>query len=1039
MPFKTLLSGETIWVEPTEADIKVVKEGISSPSNSLTSVAMPTEIQAKLNGALQSRSLINTISQSNETTYSSFSNISYNPNEIVDIIIPIHNAIHLAEECINKCIDRTSWPFNIIVVDDASDSFTKSKLKKFEDEGLITLITNKVNRGFAASVNRGIKAGKGKYICLLNSDVIVTPLWLTKMVMALNSDPRNQIVCPATNNTAVVDVPMSQGASYLNMNRLLQKFATRRYPELMPTGFCYMFRRDLIDKVGYFDEAFSSYGEETAHWWSTLRYVDSDNNYKRYRAVMADDTYVFHERGTSFTALEPSAHDGFRKAGSARFNSLFPEWREWHKSFDVNKAVGPLREAIPPSAIYDKDSNYRICWVVRDPNMCGGMKFISDIVNEMNERGADARVAVIKKRTDQKIQVIGCLRTAPVVFESVEDFINNFINKVWNNGIVVASTVEMSGVVSNLTKLNPYLKSLLHVQSYEPVMADEAYKTQIEECFKLIPNVISTSNWITEELSKLNVNIIKTINPGVNQNLFYPRRNDNRDERPTVMIPMLNTYPWKGFDRGLQLISNLESEAVKEDIELRILVIGTDRLPIISQAICLGGLPQSRLAKILGSEVDVFIDPSTLHSYGMPSLEAQASGVKVFSWNNKGIREYSTTDTEVYSNDTDPSVIANDIIKYLKNPVHERTYLNLAQHDRSLAVLDTITTIESHFKFSSRSHVIHFISPHFRKHGGPTTIIELAETLKNKGHETSVTSIYPDINDEVIKPYNVPINIDTKRIPKADVYVINSDNPIIPQMHKLPGKKVMLKLSHNPRFKAEEEIGLQAKWDAVVTSSNWLKDVCENPTEGWKYKSQKATRIGWWNHGFRYFNIPMENRTYGQGTIEHPFIIGTLVHAHPLKGTTEAFDIIKEIQNLYPNVVVIGVGEVPPEQIKVSINNFKYKYCPTRKEMAELMSKMDIWLGASKSEGLGRMALEAMGSSCAVVISDTNPEFASNNLNCLVYKNKQEAIEDINSLFKNTENRAIICRNAYETAKQFANSDICVEALENVINEILND
>ncbi|KKL70806.1 hypothetical protein LCGC14_2101200, partial [marine sediment metagenome] len=73
---------------------------------------------------------------------------------------------------------------------------------------------NKKNRGLAATVNRGIEHGENHYICVLNSDVIVTKGWLKKMVLAIEADERNKIVNPCSNNTALINIPLQQGYDY---------------------------------------------------------------------------------------------------------------------------------------------------------------------------------------------------------------------------------------------------------------------------------------------------------------------------------------------------------------------------------------------------------------------------------------------------------------------------------------------------------------------------------------------------------------------------------------------------------------------------------------------------------------------------------------------------------------------------------------------------------------------------------------------------------------------------------------------------------
>ena len=264
------------------------------------------------------------LANANATYYSNLRSLTKGTSklEAVNIVIPVYNSIGLTLECIKAVMANTYWPYRITIVDDASDAFTHKMLQEVADanKDKITLLTNRKNRGFAATVNRGVKEFEltTKYTVLLNSDVLVTPYWLTKMVVALNNNPRNKIVNPITNNTAVINVGMSQGYSYISMDDVMERTAARNYPEIMPTGFCFLVPNSLFAAVGYMDESYANFGEETDFWMRTITWSDG-KTFDRWRAVLADDTYVFHQRGASYETLGEEIHMNLRKTASARF------------------------------------------------------------------------------------------------------------------------------------------------------------------------------------------------------------------------------------------------------------------------------------------------------------------------------------------------------------------------------------------------------------------------------------------------------------------------------------------------------------------------------------------------------------------------------------------------------------------------------------------------------------------------------------------------------------------------------------------------
>jgi len=1051
-------NGQFAWTPTSTKEATEFVKGLTAIDSG--NLPMTYELKQKLDQALKTlapRGGVDAMADANRRLYASLKRAMGREPGLVDIIVPVHNAIHITRKCIHRVLDRTQWPFHLYIVDDASDPFTRSELERLSqaNKNRVTLITNRRNKGFAATVNRGIREGRGEYVCLLNSDVFVTDLWLTKMMLALQSDPKNKIVCPVTNNTAIVDVPMSPGASYIQMNQVLEAFAQRRYPELMPTGFCFMFPREMIAKIGQFDEGYQNFGEETDWWWKTIRYAESDQ-FLRYRAVLADDTYVFHERGTSYSQLGNDTHMHYRKLASSRFNKLWPEWVNWKNTYDVNKAVGGLREKIPATLLRSAKDRYRVCWVVHDAKpSCGGMKYVADVINEMLEQGINAKVAVIKRKENQDEAYLGELCTAPIFFNSREEFIKEFPNRIFPGGILIASTSELNPVVQLVGEMSEgRVRPLLHAQSYEPEHCISSNDKEIAKSFfTRVPDIISNAKWVTKAIkTDSHIQPIATIHPGVDPFLFYRRDRSQGDERPTLILSMNPHYACKGFDRGKELISEVEKLAALRGLDIRILVYGVETLPMITSAICQGNIPQMRVATLLGTEADAFIDPSTLHSYGMPALEAAASGVKVFSWDNRGIREYAEgVDAEVYPNDLAPTQMAEEIVNYLMDEkaqeAHQEKYAAIRAHiakyhNREESVQTFIKQIEKHFNLNFVSRRICVLVPHLRKHGGPTTMLAIANELQAAGHRVSITTVFTDVSPEVVSMTNLPVNVNAQQLPSCDLIITNSDNPMVEQISRLEKvKKIMLKLSHNPRFKKEEELGLNQKWDAVITSTQWLADVCKSPTDGWEYLACEAERVGWWNYAFSLFQCPPDSRTYGAGTIESPVTIGTLIHAHPSKGSREAIDALGELAMRYgPRVRFIGVGEVPPQAFRSNLPNFEYRYQLSREQMAKTMQETDIWIGASHSEGLGRMGLEAMSAGAAVISTNTSAEYMDDNFNCMLVPvgDAREIARATAGLIEQPEVAHMLRRNAFDTAASLADPGPTVMAIQKVITRVFS-
>ena len=91
----------------------------------------------------------------------------------ISIVIPNYNGEHLLPKHLPKVISAKEYKKNkileVIIVDDASkDNSAKLIKENFKD---VKLIQHKINRGFSASVNTGVRSSKGDFIVLLNTDV----------------------------------------------------------------------------------------------------------------------------------------------------------------------------------------------------------------------------------------------------------------------------------------------------------------------------------------------------------------------------------------------------------------------------------------------------------------------------------------------------------------------------------------------------------------------------------------------------------------------------------------------------------------------------------------------------------------------------------------------------------------------------------------------------------------------------------------------------------------------------------------------------
>jgi glycosyltransferase involved in cell wall biosynthesis len=100
------------------------------------------------------------------------------------VIIPVHNGGKTIADCLHSILSqKTSFPFEVIVVNDGSTDRTAEIVQKFKKARLVS----QKRQGPAVARNNGAAIAKGTVIVFVDSDCIATSGWLQEMVSPLGS------------------------------------------------------------------------------------------------------------------------------------------------------------------------------------------------------------------------------------------------------------------------------------------------------------------------------------------------------------------------------------------------------------------------------------------------------------------------------------------------------------------------------------------------------------------------------------------------------------------------------------------------------------------------------------------------------------------------------------------------------------------------------------------------------------------------------------------------------------------------------------
>jgi N-acetylglucosaminyl-diphospho-decaprenol L-rhamnosyltransferase len=184
----------------------------------------------------------------------------------VDVVIVAYNRYELTDSCLRHLAAQTVEQ-RVIIVDNGSTDDTRARLAT--EWPSVTLESFDENHGFAQACNRGVAAGTGEVVVLLNNDVdcradfverLITPLALDERlgaVAALMLQPGEKTI-----DSAGLAADITLGA-FPRLQGLGITHARDEHPGLAgPAGTAAAYRRAAWQQVGGLDEQIFAYMED---------------------------------------------------------------------------------------------------------------------------------------------------------------------------------------------------------------------------------------------------------------------------------------------------------------------------------------------------------------------------------------------------------------------------------------------------------------------------------------------------------------------------------------------------------------------------------------------------------------------------------------------------------------------------------------------------------------------------------------------------------------------------------------------------------
>jgi len=220
----------------------------------------------------------------------------------LSIVVPVHDAPTVTRRCLVS-LEKYAPKAEIILVDDGSRLLeTRDIIEDFVSRNRWKLAHHEKAFGHSIACGAGASLATRPYLCLLNSDTVVTP-WCWRLIKeTFENDQKVGVAGPSTSSSGNPQtLPVADYLrSYWNDNQICgfakRLMADSPHPIVENldwiSGFAFFIRRALWEQLGGFDRNLLDYGNEV----ELCKRVAA----KGYRRLWVRNAYIHHFGGKSY-------------------------------------------------------------------------------------------------------------------------------------------------------------------------------------------------------------------------------------------------------------------------------------------------------------------------------------------------------------------------------------------------------------------------------------------------------------------------------------------------------------------------------------------------------------------------------------------------------------------------------------------------------------------------------------------------------------------------------------------------------------------
>lgn len=196
----------------------------------------------------------------------------------IGVVTITYNSGQVIVPFLESILAQTHTDFVLYIIDNMSSDDTIQKIEQFQDDRIV-LIKNSNNVGVAAGNNQGMKQSMEAghpYIMLLNNDVEFESALFEKLLVAMNKSKHSLVTCKMMYDSEkdriwYAGCKWDVAGGYMAPHTGQKEEDKGQYDQVSEVDYAptclVMMRRKVIDDIGYMDEKYFAYYDDTDYFY----------------------------------------------------------------------------------------------------------------------------------------------------------------------------------------------------------------------------------------------------------------------------------------------------------------------------------------------------------------------------------------------------------------------------------------------------------------------------------------------------------------------------------------------------------------------------------------------------------------------------------------------------------------------------------------------------------------------------------------------------------------------------------------------------